>query len=181
MFVCAVHGNTVKFFGIIGVAVMTLVLLIVLIPNDNVSSEKDVSGYTVKSDYGNSIDGAYFSESDVSDVLSIKFDKVKTNEERISLLKSFGWEVEETPVEEADVTIPAEFDRVFENYNAIQKSQGFDLSKYKNRSMKRFTYRVTNYPDYEGTVYCNLLIYKNRVVGADICSSDVNGFIRGLK
>lgn len=181
MFVCAVHGNTVKFFGIIGVAVMTLVLLIVLIPNDNVSSEKDVSGYTVNSGYGNSIDGAYSSENGISDVLSVKFDKVKTNEERISLLKSFGWEVEETPVEEADVTIPAEFDRVFENYNAIQKSQGFDLSKYKNRNMKRFTYRVTNYPDYEGTVYCNLLIYKNRVVGADICSSDVNGFIRGLK
>lgn len=174
MFVCAVHGNTIKFFGIIGVAVLTLVLLIVLLPKDNVS-DTELYGYTVK-EVDNTVDTKASAE-----VLKVSFEKVKTNEERIALLKSFGWEVEETPVEEADVTIPAEFDRVFENYNAIQRSQGFDLSKYKNRDMKRFTYRVTNYPDYEGTVFCNLLVYKNRVVGADICSSDVNGFIRGLK
>ena len=174
MFVCAVHGNTIKFFGIIGVAVLTLVLLIVLLPKDNVS-DMELYGYTVKE-----VDNTADTEAS-AEVLKVSFEKVKTNEERIALLKSFGWEVEETPVEEADITIPAEFDRVFENYNAIQRSQGFDLSKYKNRDMKRFTYRVTNYPDYEGTVFCNLLVYKNRVVGADICSSDVNGFIRGLK
>lgn len=174
MFVCAVHGNTIKFFGIIGVAVLTLVLLIVLLPKDNVS-DTEIYGYTVK-EVDNTVDTVASAE-----VLKVSFEKVKTNEERIAFLKSFGWEVEGNPVEEADVTIPAEFDRVFENYNAIQRSQGFDLSKYKNRDMKRFTYRVTNYPDYEGTVFCNLLVYKNRVVGADICSSDVNGFIRGLK
>lgn len=178
MFVCAVHGNTIKFFGIIGVAVLTLVLLIVLIPGENVASDTEVGGYVAGT--------AEIADNEnedlaLSDAASLNFDKVKTNEERVALLKSCGWEVEETPIEEADVTIPAEFDRVFENYNAIQKSQGFDLSKYKNRDMKRFTYRVTNYPDYEGTVFCNLLVYKNRVVGADICSSDVNGFIRGLK
>lgn len=167
MFVCAVHGNTVKFFGIIGIAVLTLVLLIILIPKD-IKAEENVNNTIVDKN------------EKVEEALSFNFEKVKTNDERVALLKSYGWEVEETAVDEAKVTIPAEFDRVMESYNALQKSQGFDLSKYKNRDMTRYTYRVTNYPDYEGTVYANLLIYKNRVVAGDICSSDVNGFILGL-
>lgn len=167
MFVCAVHGSTVKFFGIIGAAVLTLALLITFAPKDIDAAESQ---------------GAVAAPeiNETEDALSFNFEKIKTNEERVALLKSYGWEVDATPAEEAEVTIPAEFDRVMENYNALQKSQGFDLSKYKNRDMIRYTYRITNYPDYEGTVYANLLIYKNRVVAGDICSSDVNGFILGL-
>ncbi len=167
MFVYTVHGNTVKFFGIIGIALLTLVMLIVLAPR-----QIDAAG-------NDEIVEAPETEA-ADDVLSYNFDKVKTNAERIALLKSYGWEVEETPAEEAKITIPAEFDSVMENYNAIQKSQGFDLSKHKNRDMTRYTYRITNYEGYEGTVYANLLVYKNRIVGGDICSSDVNGFIHGL-
>lgn len=167
MFVCAVHGNTLKFFGIIGIAVLTLVILITMMPKEIKAEENTENAVVTEA-------------SPSEDALSFNFEKIKTNDERIALIESYGWEVEETPIEEAEVTIPAEFDRVMENYNALQKSQGFDLSKYKNRDMMRYTYRVTNYPDYEGTVYINLLIYKNRVVAGDICSSDVNGFILGL-
>ncbi len=171
MFVYAVHGNTVKFFGIIGIAVLTLVLLITLIPKD-IKAEDNIN---------NTVNNTVAEKNEqAEEALSFNFEKVKTNEQRIALLESYGWEVEETAVDEANVTIPAEFDRVMESYNALQKSQGFDLSKYKNRDMTRYTYRITNYPDYDGTVYANLLIYKNRVVAGDICSSDVNGFILGL-
>ncbi len=166
MFIYAIHGNTLKFFGIIGLAVLTLVLLITLTPDDISAAE------------GNNDIAA--GDADALEALSVSFDKVKTNADRIALLEKYGWEVEQTPVEEAEVTVPAEFDSVMEKYNALQKSQGFDLSKHRNRTMIRYTYRVTNYPDYEGTVYANLLVYKNRVVAADICSSDVNGFISGL-
>ncbi len=168
MFVYAVHGNTIKFFSIIGVAFLTLVLIITLVPNSTAAQ----SGQNVSVDLTDK-------EADAV-IEAVSFEKIKTNEDRIALLKSYGWEVEATPVEEAEITIPAEFDRVMDTYNSIQKSQGFDLGKFKNRSMMRYTYRITNYPNYEGTVYANLLIYKNRVVAADICSSDVNGFILGL-
>ncbi len=176
MFVYAVHGNTVKFFGIIGISILTLALLIVFLPKDGgaaspVTPNEQATPSQVEVPKG---------DADKEASKTVSFEKIKTNEERIALIKSFGWEVEGTPAEEAKVTIPAEFDRVMENYNKIQLQQGFDLSKYRNRDMMRYTYRITNYPDYEGTVYCNLLIYKNRVVAADICSSDVNGFIAGL-
>ncbi len=171
MFVYAVRGNTVKFFGIIGLSVVALALLIVFLPKDGGASSTSPREPVV-----NVAPSAPMQEASKN----VSFEKIKTNEERIALIKSYGWEVEGTPAEEAKVTIPAEFDRVMESYNKLQLQQGFDLSKYRNRDMMRYTYRITNYPDYEGTVYCNLLIYKNRVVAADICSSDVNGFIAGL-
>lgn len=173
MFICAVHGNTVKLFGIIGVAIVTLALLFAFIPSGGETK-------LIEPDGGLQSPSVNASEAVVPTARNVSFEKIKTNEDRIALIAKYGWEVEPTPIEEASVTIPAEFDRVMESYNEIQRAQGLDLSKYRNRDMTRYTYRITNYPDYNGTVYCNLLVYKNRVVAADICSSDVNGFICGL-
>ena len=80
-----------------------------------------------------------------------------------------------------EVTIPAEFDKVFAGYNELQKAQGLDLSKYKKKTVTRYTFTVTNYDGYDGTVYANVLVYRNRVIGGDICSADVSGFIHGFE
>ena len=45
----------------------------------------------------------------------------------------------------------------------------------------RYTYEITNYPDYKGTVYANLIVYRDRIIGGDICTADVNGFIHGFE
>ena len=49
------------------------------------------------------------------------------------------------------------------------------------RDSTRYTYEVTNYPDYDGTVYISLLVYKDKVVAGDVCSADVNGFVHGFE
>jgi hypothetical protein len=46
---------------------------------------------------------------------------------------------------------------------------------------KRYAYTVTNYPGTDQPIRANLLIYKNKVVGGDICSLDANGFIHGFE
>ena len=63
----------------------------------------------------------------------------------------------------------------------MQKAGGFDLSKYKNREVERYTYTVTNYEGYEGTVYANLIVYRGKVIGGDVCSADADGFCHGLE
>lgn len=103
--------------------------------------------------------------------------------ERISFLSQFGWEVAEDPVEVSEVIIPAEFDGAYEKYNVMQKEHGLDLSKYGGRRAKRWTYEVKNYPGYEGRkglVQANIFVYDGRVIGADICSLETDGFIRSL-
>ena len=104
----------------------------------------------------------------------------KSNEERIAFLSSFGWEVEGEPLESATVTIPREFDKVFAAYNELQRGQGLDLSAYGGRTVERYTYTVKNYGGYEGTVLANLLIYRGRVIGGDVCSADASGFVHGF-
>ena len=105
---------------------------------------------------------------------------VKTNEDRIKFLNHFGWEVGEEPIEAVNVTVPEVFDSIFEGYNQLQISQGLDLARYKKKTVTRYTYFVTNYPDYDGDVVATLLVYRGRVIGGDICSTDPEGFIHGL-
>ena len=120
-------------------------------------------------------------EAESGVTVSVRYDKVKTADDASSFLSQFGWIVDAGSAETKEVTIPAQFDKVFAGYNEMQKSQGLDLSKYKKKDVTRYTFTVTNYKDYEGSVYANVLTYRGRVIGGDICSADVNGFIHGFK
>lgn len=158
MFVYSMRASTLKFFGVTTLAVAALVTLLIFIP----TSEPAVSSGAIE----------------VSE--SVRFDGIKTAEDRIAFLSQFGIEVEPTPVEEAEVTVPAEFDKVYESYNELQKKQGFDLSKYQKKDVMRYTYRVTNYDGYDGEVLVSMLVYKKKVIGGDVCSADHDGFIHGF-
>ena len=52
--------------------------------------------------------------------------KLRTNEQRVALLRDCGWVVIEEPRGEREVQIPEEFDEVYESYNQIQLAQGLD-------------------------------------------------------
>ncbi len=158
MFIYSLRANTVKFFGIICMALIALITLIAFIP----AYEPDVA-----------------TAGEAAEV-TVSYSKIKTNEDRIKFLSQFGWEVDSEPVETKEVVIPAEFDKIFAGYNQIQRAQGLDLGKYKKKKLMRYTYNVTNY-DGEGTVYANILVYRNRVVGGDICSADAEGFVQGFE
>lgn len=104
----------------------------------------------------------------------------KTNDERLQFISRFGWEAEAEPIEVSEVVIPKEFDEVYTSYNRMQQTQGYDLSKFQNKRCKRYTYKITNYPDETQDVILNLLVYKNKVVGGDVCSVDLDGFMHGF-
>lgn len=99
---------------------------------------------------------------------------------RADFLASYGWEITAVPEEVVEVTIPGSFNQVYERYNDLQLSQGFDLTPYRGKTVKRYTYTVHNYPDYTGAVHANVLIYKGSVIGGDICTYDLDGFMHGF-
>lgn len=103
----------------------------------------------------------------------------ETNSQRVTFLAQYGWEVEEEPVEIRDVTIPEEFDQVYEQYNEVQKSQGMDLAPYAGKTCRQWIYRVNNYPE-EGTVQATILVYEGQIVGGDISSTELDGFLCGF-
>ena len=62
---------------------------------------------------------------------------VSNNDARVQFLKNFGWDVTNSPKESSQVKIPAESTEVFDRYNALQKSQGYDLSQYAGKTVMR--------------------------------------------
>ena len=102
---------------------------------------------------------------------------IKTNE---AYLESYGWQVSPEAVSVEELLIPEEFDETYDQYLALQASQGFDLTKYKGKRVKRYTYEITNYPTGETGIQAGLLIYKNTVIGGEVLSSQLGGFIQGL-
>lgn len=106
-----------------------------------------------------------------------------TAQERQAFLAQFGWEVSDDPIEVSEIIIPAEFDETFTRYNEIQQAQNFDLSDFQGRRVKRWTYEVLNYPGYEGqrgVVQANLIIDRGMVIGGDVLSLELGGFIHGF-
>ena len=106
--------------------------------------------------------------------------KLRTNEQRIALLRDCGWEVSEEPRGEREVQIPEEFDEVYDSYNQIQQAQGLDLAPYKGNRATLFTYEVANHPSGEQGVTANLLIRRGKLIAADISSPQADGFVHGL-
>ena len=103
------------------------------------------------------------------------------NDARVDFLKSFGWEVAASPVESNQVRIPEEASAVYQRYNKLQQSQGFDLTDYAGKQVMRFVYKVNNYPGATEPVYATVLIYKNRVIGGDITDTAAGGKIQGFQ
>ena len=103
----------------------------------------------------------------------------ETNEERLEYLSSFGWQVEQEPAETREVMIPKEFNDVYQNYNAMQQAQGFDLAPYSGQVVTQDKYLITNYPN-ETEVYATLLVYGRLIIGGDVACGKVDGFMHGF-
>lgn len=119
------------------------------------------------------------------------FDKSSVNTGSVSVLSShdvinyistLGWEVDAEPEEIKEIVIPHQFDDVYKKYNELQKAQGFDLSKYSGERVKLWSFIVRNYPGYENNdcIRINLLVYDGCIIGGDVCSVEIDGFMHGL-
>lgn len=162
MFIWTIKAHKIRFLLAMTIAVSAIALTALLFPGT-------VHDYV-------------YPEEALPTVLTVPqkdFRGISDNEARIAFLARYGWEVEAEPEEIREVTVPEKFDAVYESYNQMQLSEGLDLKKVAGKQIKRYTYVVTN-AEYDGTVYANLLIYKDKVVGGDVCSARLDGFVHGL-
>ena len=103
------------------------------------------------------------------------------NDARVKFLKDFGWDVANSPVESSQVRIPDTTTEVFDRYNQLQKSQGYDLSKLAGKNAMRYVYKVNNYPGATEPVYATVLVHKNEIVGGDVTDTSPKGKVQGFK
>ena len=106
---------------------------------------------------------------------------MSTNDARVKFLTDFGWEVAASPVESGQVRVPDADSEVFDRYNTLQKSQGYDLSEFTGKTVMRYVYKIKNYPGASDPVYATLLVYKDQIIGGDVTDTSAKGVIRGFK
>ena len=114
-------------------------------------------------------------------VSTIGSNTVTSNDDRVQFLSGFGWEVVSSPAETSQVRIPANSSEVFDRYNALQKSMGYDLSAYQGKTVMRYVYKIKNYPGATEPVYATILISSNQVIGGDITDTSATGVIQGFE
>lgn len=106
-----------------------------------------------------------------------------SEDEILKFISYYGWEVDNQPAEVRDVIIPEIFDEVYSKYNEIQLQQGFNLEKYAGQRVKRWTYIVRNYPETspeDDYIRINILVSDGVVIGGDVCSVKLDGFMHGF-
>lgn len=103
-----------------------------------------------------------------------------TNDARVKFLTDLGWEVTPSPTESGEIRIPKAGDQVFDRYNELQKSQGYDLNKYAGKKVMRYVYQINNFPDAKEPVYATVLVYRDRIIGGDITDTTPGGRVQGF-
>ena len=106
--------------------------------------------------------------------------KLSNNEDRVAYLAGLGWQVDPDPIAVEELIVPKEFSDSYTNYLQLQADQGFDLTEYAGKRIKRYTYAVNNYPTGEKNVQVSLLMFRHRVIGGDVLSNQPGGFLHGL-
>lgn len=153
MFIYSIRASTIKFFMVVA---LSLAILAGIFAVNEFMGDTDAASQAVD------------------------FSGIKTGSDRIEFISQFIPEISGEEVERVEFSIPENFDRVLRSYNEIQKAQGLDVTKYKNKKVVRYTYELPSYEDYNGPVYVNLIIYRNTVIACDVSSLDPDGFVKPL-
>lgn len=92
-------------------------------------------------------------------------------------LEKHGISVDVSTFAVDEIKMPSKFNDIYENYNNLQKRAGFDISLYRGKTVKKLSYRVNGY---EEVVFVNLLVFDNKIIGGDISSTALDGFMKPL-
>ena len=93
------------------------------------------------------------------------------------IVREMGYDdVSENPYEVVEFTIPQEFNAVYERYNALLKESGYDLSPFKGKKCKRYTYLIPSQ-----NARANIIVHNGKIIGGDISGITLDGVMLPIK
>lgn len=98
----------------------------------------------------------------------------------VEYLQELGWQVESDPIETLDLQLPQQLTESWGDYATMQDEQGFPFTDYAGQPIRRYTFRVTNYPGVESGVQANLYLCEDVLIGGDVVATGKGGFQHGL-
>ena len=107
--------------------------------------------------------------------------RLRSTQGRCAYLASLGYTADPASEELRESALPARFDAVLEEYNALQLRQGWDLRAAAGKTCLCCSYDLVAYPDWDGRVIATLYLFRGRVIGGDLHTAAVDGFMRPLR
>lgn len=81
-----------------------------------------------------------------------------------------------------DIVIPEVFGEVYENYNALQKQQGFDLSAYRGREAVNYSFPVASVKgEIAENTDAHVIVCDGYIIGGDVASRALGGEMKGIR
>lgn len=106
--------------------------------------------------------------------------KLKNEAQILEFVKGMGYTIDESTLTSKEAVLPRQFDETYEKYNELQKSCGFDLEKYKGKTVTIYTVEASNHPDSD-CVLVELMLCKNKLIGGSVYTKELDGFMHGLE
>lgn len=108
-------------------------------------------------------------------------EKMDSKALRGKYLESLGYSIDNSFDEEIKIIVlPTSFSKVYLNYNELQKRNGFNLEKYKGFEITQYTIKVFD-ESKRDDLYAHILLHNGRLIGGDIATTAIDGFMKGLK
>ena len=93
------------------------------------------------------------------------------------IVREMGYDdVSEKPYEVVEFTIPMEFNNVWNNYNNLLRENGYDLTPFKGKKCKRYTYLIPS-----KNARANIIVCDGEIIGGDISSITLHGIMVPIK
>lgn len=94
-----------------------------------------------------------------------------------AFLAKQGWEA--GPFSSETLVLPKAADSAWQTYLALQQENGFTLADYGGKTVLRLCCPILNHPGGK-YVYATFYWHEDRIVGGDIMSPALDGFMYGL-
>lgn len=91
--------------------------------------------------------------------------------EMADYLQQLGWQVEPDPIETLDLQLPQSLGDTWGDYAAMQTEQGLPFADFAGQPIRRYTFRITNYPGMDGGVQANLYLCGDTLIGGDVVAT----------
>ena len=122
--------------------------------------------------------GRYISARTVSAAASVN--KIETAQDIQTWFTGYGLTVDAASITADKVKIPRKWDDSFSAFNGVVQQSGLDLTRYKGKTVEKWTALLPAVSSGDANKYGVLLVYKKKAVGAYILEKP-SGTVTGLR
>ena len=106
--------------------------------------------------------------------------KIESAQDIQTWFTGYGLEVDGATIAADKVKIPRKWDDSFSAFNGVVQQSGMDLTRYKGKTVEKWTALLPAASKGESSSYGVLLVYKKKAVGAYLLEKP-SGIVTGLK